>query len=118
MNSKHLLRRDPDPVSAIPQMNTVTSYIDGSPIYGSTAKLAAKLRTNSGGKLRSKKTDCSPRGFLPSAENKDDVCVLRNSSEPCYLAGENGGCSCYKLIEKKIKILFRKFHERKITYGG
>ncbi|XP_047025906.1 peroxidase-like [Helicoverpa zea] len=70
------------------QMNTVTSYLDGSPIYGSDKKLASKLRSRSGGRLRQEtRKDCL-RGFLPSVSDKAAVCDLRNSSEPCYLAGD------------------------------
>ncbi|CAG9580052.1 unnamed protein product [Danaus chrysippus] len=70
------------------QMNTVTSYLDGSPIYGSESKLASKLRSKCGGRLKEEtKTNCK-RGFLPSVDDKFEVCDLRNSSEPCYMAGD------------------------------
>ncbi|KAH9645043.1 hypothetical protein HF086_005588 [Spodoptera exigua] len=70
------------------QMNTVTSYLDGSPIYGSDKKLAAKLRSWIGGRLRQESRKDCLRGFLPSVSDKFAVCDLRNSSEPCYLAGD------------------------------
>ncbi|XP_013192872.1 peroxidase [Amyelois transitella] len=70
------------------QMNTVTSFIDGSPIYGSDKKLASRLRTKVGGKLRQETRENCVRGFLPTVKDKAAVCDLRNSSEPCYLAGD------------------------------
>ncbi|XP_041968484.1 peroxidase-like [Aricia agestis] len=70
------------------QMNTVTSYLDGSPIYGSDPKIASKLRTRCGGRLREDKKKKGKRGFLPSVDDKLAVCDLRNISEPCYLAGD------------------------------
>ncbi|KAJ8718861.1 hypothetical protein PYW07_016417 [Mythimna separata] len=70
------------------QMNTVTSYLDGSPIYGSDKKLASKLRSRSGGRLRQESRKDCLRGFLPSVSDKFAVCDLRNSSDPCYLAGD------------------------------
>ncbi|XP_031763861.2 peroxidase-like [Galleria mellonella] len=70
------------------QMNTVTSYLDGSPIYGSDKKLASRLRSKSGGRLRQETRENCKRGFLPSVDNKSAVCDLRNTTEPCYLAGD------------------------------
>ncbi|XP_059053694.1 peroxidase-like [Achroia grisella] len=69
------------------QMNTVTSYLDGSPIYGPEKKLASRLRTKAGGRLRQETREKCKRGFLPSVDDKS-VCDLRNTSEPCYLAGD------------------------------
>ncbi|XP_068624783.1 peroxidase-like [Battus philenor] len=68
------------------QMNTVTSFLDGSPLYGSEAMLASKLRERSGGRLKEKMKPGCKRGFLPSADAK--TCDLRNASDPCYLAGD------------------------------
>ncbi|XP_049871217.1 peroxidase-like [Pectinophora gossypiella] len=70
------------------QMNTVSAYLDGSAVYGSNKKLAARLRSKFGGRLREEKRPYSSRGFLPSVEDKSAVCDLRNASEPCYLAGD------------------------------
>lgn len=68
-------------------MNTVTSYLDGSAIYGSDKKISSKLRTKIGGRLRQEERSGCIRGFLPSVKNKFAVCDLRNASEPCYLSG-------------------------------
>lgn len=67
-------------------MNTVTSFLDGSPLYGSDPVLASKLREKSGGRLKEKTIKGCQRGFLPTADAK--TCDLRNASDPCYLAGK------------------------------
>ncbi|XP_052739868.1 peroxidase-like [Bicyclus anynana] len=71
------------------QMNTVTSFLDGSALYGSDPKLASKLRSKCGGRLKEETRKNCKGGFLPSVDDKFAVCDLRNSSEPCYLAGDN-----------------------------
>ncbi|KPJ13122.1 Chorion peroxidase [Papilio machaon] len=68
------------------QMNTVTSFLDGSPLYGSDPALASKLREINGGRLKEKTRPGCKRGFLPTADSK--TCDLRNASDPCYLAGD------------------------------
>ncbi|KAJ0177643.1 hypothetical protein K1T71_006516 [Dendrolimus kikuchii] len=70
------------------QTNTVTSFLDGSPVYGSDKKIASQLRLKSGGKLKKEYRKGSTKGYLPSVEDKAAVCDLRNLSEPCYLAGD------------------------------
>lgn len=72
----------------LPQMNTVTSFLDGSHIYGSDPSIAKRLRTLSGGKLKEETKKNCQRGFLPTVDVKSDVCDLRNSSEPCYFGGK------------------------------
>lgn len=74
-------------------MNTVTSFLDGSPLYGSDPKLASKLRTKCGGRLREDTKKNCKGGFLPSVDDKLAVCDLRNVSEPCYLAGMTLKCN-------------------------
>ncbi|CAH3927903.1 unnamed protein product [Pieris brassicae] len=71
------------------QMNTVTSYLDGSQVYGSDAKTANKLRKKCGGRLKEETMSNCKKGFLPSVDDKAAACDLRNISEPCYLAGDN-----------------------------
>lgn len=70
-------------------MNTVTSYLDGSIIYGSDKNLAKKLRAKKGGRLREEYLKGCKKGYLPSVDDKFAVCDLRNASEPCYLAGKD-----------------------------
>ncbi|KOB69370.1 putative oxidase/peroxidase [Operophtera brumata] len=56
------------------QMNTVTSFLDGSQIYGSDKILASKLRSKKGGRLRQDpKKGCSKKGYLPSVEDNEEV---------------------------------------------
>ncbi|KAI8421165.1 hypothetical protein MSG28_008240, partial [Choristoneura fumiferana] len=64
-------------------------FLDGSHIYGTDPSAAKKLRTLSGGKLKEETRKHCQRGFLPTVDVKSDVCDLRNSSEPCYLAEHN-----------------------------
>lgn len=70
------------------QMNAVTSFLDGSTIYGSDKKTSMKLRSKKNGKLRQVNKKDSCRGFLPSVDDKSTACDLRNSSEPCYFSGD------------------------------
>ncbi|CAK1543838.1 unnamed protein product [Leptosia nina] len=70
------------------QMNTVTSYLDGSVVYGSDAKTATKLRTYSGGRLKEENKRQCKKGFLPTVDDKFATCDLRNISHPCYLTGD------------------------------
>ncbi|VVC94294.1 unnamed protein product [Leptidea sinapis] len=51
----------------------ITSYLDGSPLYGSDSKLAVKLRKKSGGRLKEEsRTNCK-KGFLPTVDDKTAV---------------------------------------------
>ena len=79
-------------------MNTVTSFLDGSPIYGSDSKTANKLRSKSGGRLKEETRKNCKLGFLPSVDDKAAVCDLRNMSAPCYFAGEDMENANYLLI--------------------
>ncbi|XP_063812062.1 myeloperoxidase-like [Pseudophryne corroboree] len=75
------------------QINVLTSYVDGSQIYGSDAIVANKLRntTNQLGLLTINQnfTD-NGHSFLPFAENQEDICIMTNKSAkiPCFLAGD------------------------------
>ncbi|KAI5634234.1 peroxidase domain-containing protein [Phthorimaea operculella] len=80
--------RDDCSLGPAEQMNTVTSFLDASMIYGSDKKTALKLRSFSRGRLKEEKRKFSRRGFLPSVDDKSSVCDLRNASEPCYLSGD------------------------------
>ncbi|CAG9787403.1 unnamed protein product [Diatraea saccharalis] len=70
------------------QMNAVSSYLDGSQIYGSDKKQASMLRSKKKGRLREEYKTKAKRGYLPTVSDKSASCVLRNMSEPCYLAGD------------------------------
>lgn len=58
--SEYDLTTGSDPLNPREQINKITSYIDGSMVYGSDATRAAALRTGSGGRLKS-----SDSGLLP-----------------------------------------------------
>lgn len=93
----------------LPQMNTVTSFLDGSHIYGSDPSIAKRLRTLSGGKLKEETKKNCQRGFLPTVDVKSDVCDLRNSSEPCYFGGKGEtsiiGMSCLNSCLRRVILL-------------
>lgn len=75
------------------QMNSLTSYIDASNVYGSSEELAEKLRDKSDGnhgRLRVGQQDESGRPFLPFNDDFPIDCD-RDENEspiPCFLAGD------------------------------
>ncbi|PIO30307.1 hypothetical protein AB205_0040220 [Aquarana catesbeiana] len=79
------------------QINVLTSFVDGSQVYGSDLALATKLRntTNNLGLLAVNRnyTD-NGRSFLPFSGNNGDVCTMTNTSAriPCFLAGRSPFC--------------------------
>src|SRR5207237_6701908 len=56
------------------QVNTITSFVDGSQVYGSDAATADKLRTHAGGRL---KTSPGADGVIGTG---DDLLPLNNST--------------------------------------
>ena len=71
-------------LNAREQMNSVTSYIDASNVYGSDATRAAELRTFSGGKLATSASGLLP-GLNSAGLDNDDPFGLGGS---LYLAGD------------------------------
>ncbi|XP_071837121.1 peroxidasin homolog isoform X3 [Apostichopus japonicus] len=75
------------------QMNSLTSYIDASNVYGSSKELAEKLRDTSRenhGRLRVGRDDGTRNPFLPFNDDFPIDCD-RDESEspiPCFLAGD------------------------------
>ncbi|XP_073421308.1 myeloperoxidase-like [Dendrobates tinctorius] len=75
------------------QINVLTSYVDGSQVYGSDIKLATILRnhTNQLGLLAiNQQFIDNGFPFLPFTENPDDLCAKANQlfGLPCFLAGD------------------------------
>ncbi|XP_044143031.1 eosinophil peroxidase-like [Bufo gargarizans] len=77
------------------QMNILTSYVDGSQVYGSTNELANRLRdrTNQLGLMAiNNRFNDNGRAYLPFSTNgiEEDFCLQTNrtSGLPCFLAGD------------------------------
>lgn len=73
------------------QINTVTSPVDASFVYGSTESLAAKLRKFSAGKMKVwnyfEKLNLKPL-LPPKAEDPDKDCIARPRNLFCFMAGD------------------------------
>ena len=65
------------------QINQITSYIDGSQIYGSSRKLALSLRLKTGGLLKQGGKAESSKGNLPFQKDRPKGSVL-----PFFIAGD------------------------------
>ncbi|XP_033760998.1 peroxidase-like [Pecten maximus] len=64
------------------QVNDITSYVDGSMVYGSTEEVAHQLRTFEDGKLLVADNDLLP-------ENDPSGCILNDPDNThCFLAGD------------------------------
>ncbi|XP_077991654.1 peroxidasin homolog [Glandiceps talaboti] len=73
------------------QMNAITSYIDGSQIYGSSKTLANKLRAFDGkGRLRVNDDPevATGRPLLPFDPDSPMACLGGQTQAPCFLAGD------------------------------
>ncbi|XP_018410501.1 PREDICTED: eosinophil peroxidase-like [Nanorana parkeri] len=75
------------------QINILTSYLDGSQVYGSDLPLAAKLRNNTNQLgLMAINQNFTDNGlpYLPFETVEEDFCVLTNRSSgiPCFLGGD------------------------------
>jgi len=67
------------------QINELSSFLDGEPIYGSTLKESFTLRQLTGGLLIVKSGVSADRPYLPQTSSS---CSNINSSLKCFLAGE------------------------------
>ncbi|XP_052280829.1 peroxidase mlt-7-like [Dreissena polymorpha] len=66
------------------QINDITSYIDGSMVYGSSEAELNELRSFIGGSLKT-----SPANFMPEAVNPTGLeCDNVNHPDLCFLAGD------------------------------
>ncbi|XP_069120604.1 uncharacterized protein [Argopecten irradians] len=63
------------------QLNAITSYVDGSMVYGSEDDVAWSLRSFYGGKMKTQSGNLLP-------ENSDRSCVRDGSESNCFEAGD------------------------------
>nr|CAJ2313429.1 Peroxidase [Metisa plana] len=70
------------------KLNTVTSFLDLSVVYGSSDEQAESLRTFTGGRL---KVNCyHGDDFLPQVDNVKKICpAVRSQEELCFKAGDD-----------------------------
>ncbi|CAC5397403.1 PXDN [Mytilus coruscus] len=82
----NFVRSSPATIGCVPahreQVNELTSYIDGSMLYGSTKKEMDSLREFSGGRMR-----CTDTNLLP--ENSAGMCLKLNKNDVCQAAGDS-----------------------------
>jgi len=97
----------------------MTSYIDGSVIYGNNAVAAAQLRTFQGGKLATSPGIVNPtlgitnRTYLPLS---GDMCSATNATSPtgyCFKAGDHRTSENLNLVS--IQTTFNREHNRIAT---
>jgi hypothetical protein len=89
------------------QLNTITSFIDGSQIYGSDATRAAALRTFSGGHLKTSAGNLLPFNTAGLANANDAHLVADNK---LFLAGDVRANENIELTA--IQTLFMREHNR------
>jgi len=67
------------------QVNNITSFLDGSLIYGSTAERAADLRAFWGGRLK-----LNEDGYMPYEKEGEDCNIPFHGHQDkrCYMAGK------------------------------
>ncbi|XP_063244152.1 peroxidase-like [Bacillus rossius redtenbacheri] len=74
------------------QTNAVTSYLDGSVVYGSSEKVADELRLLRGGQLRTLPIfrELGLKNLLPlKIDYPEDGCIRPDKDVYCFLAGDN-----------------------------
>lgn len=69
------------------QMNQATSFIDLSPVYGSSKETSVSLRSYSGGLLKSAASTCG-KEIIPVAPRGSDTCSPSIRNQPCFTAGD------------------------------
>ncbi|XP_052132307.1 peroxidase-like, partial [Frankliniella occidentalis] len=74
------------------QMNQATHFLDGSQLYGTSARRDRSLRLFSGGRLllarRSGHGQGASRPLLPPADEPRDRCQVSSASAVCYKSGD------------------------------
>ncbi|KAJ7374155.1 hypothetical protein OS493_009495 [Desmophyllum pertusum] len=90
--------------------NTITAYIDGSNVYGSSDEEAADLRDRNG-LLRTMKPPhgCPMKRLLP-AQDPDLFCESRDPLRPCFVAGDERANENPGLIS--VHTIFVREHNR------
>lgn len=89
------------------QLNTITSYIDGSMVYGSDAVRALALRTMSGGKLKTSTSNLLPLNTL-GLPNANDAHITPDNE--LFLAGDIRANENIELTA--VQTLFMREHNR------
>ncbi|KZC12704.1 Peroxidasin [Dufourea novaeangliae] len=92
------------------QINQASSYLDLSPVYGSSEDIAKALRSGKGGLLNTQRKN------LPMPSPKYESCRSANKAFPCFLSGdsrvnENPGLTL-------MHVLFLREHNRVATELG
>ncbi|XP_016066179.1 PREDICTED: eosinophil peroxidase [Miniopterus natalensis] len=100
------------------QINSLTSFLDASMVYGSEVSLALRLRnqTNYHGLLAiNQRFRDNGRALLPFDNLHDDPCLLTNRSAriPCFLAGDSRSSETPFLAA--MHTLFMREHNRLAT---
>ncbi|XP_022365067.1 eosinophil peroxidase [Enhydra lutris kenyoni] len=100
------------------QLNSLTSFLDASMVYGSEVSLALRLRnqTNFLGLLAvNTRFSDNGRALLPFDNLRDDPCLLTNREAriPCFLAGDSRSSETPKLAA--MHTLFMREHNRLAT---
>uniref|UniRef100_A0A2M3ZYF0 Putative peroxidase n=1 Tax=Anopheles triannulatus TaxID=58253 RepID=A0A2M3ZYF0_9DIPT len=90
------------------QLNTATSFIDLSVVYGNSVEENTPLRQFSGGLMKVETRDGSD--WPPRNPNASSVCVQRSPEDACYLTGDaRANISPHMAI---LHILFLREHNR------
>lgn len=96
------------------QINALTSFLDGSGVYGSEAAVAERLRDRSSRRgLLAVNRNFTDRGraYLPFGPMRKEPCLKASGAAkiPCFLAGELGACY------PKPGIWSKQFHQLQFT---
>lgn len=89
------------------QVNTITSFVDASEVYGSDATRAAALRTFSGGLMKTSEGDLPPLNTLGLANAND---AHRVADDQLFLAGDVRANENFELTS--LHALFVREHNR------
>ncbi|XP_044141706.1 myeloperoxidase-like [Bufo gargarizans] len=111
------------------QINALTSYVDGSQVYGSDIKLATMLRNNTNQLgLLAVNQQFTDNGFpfLPFNGNTEDQCARTNQSlgVPCFLAGDSrvneqpGMTAFHTLFLREHNRIATELHELNPSWSG